>query len=187
MPKYASLLVMIALSFFQSAQASEPANSKKEVPLLDRACFAEGCFWRTQYMFARVPGVIRTTVGYSGGTIPNPTYEQVCTHTTGHAESCLVEYDPKLVTFRKLLEVFYSTHDPTTLNRQGPDWGTQYRSVIFYENETQKKEALAYKKELENSHHFNSPIVTIIEPAGKFYTAEEYHQNYFLKHGEVCH
>jgi len=185
MSKFFSILFIMVVSMSQGIKAAE--GSTEEKPPLQRAMFAEGCFWRTQFVFAKVPGVVRTTVGYAGGTLPNPTYDQVCTHTTGHAECCLVEFNPKIVSFKQLLEKFFSSHDPTTLNRQGPDFGDQYRSVIFYENDEQKREALAYKNQLEAAHKFHSPIVTFIEPVGKFYTAEEYHQNYFEKHGQVCH
>jgi peptide-methionine (S)-S-oxide reductase len=152
----------------------------------DKAFFAAGCFWKVQYIFSKVPGVITTKVGYSGGTMAKPTYEQVCSDKTGHAETVLVEYDPKKVTYQKLLEVFFANHNPATLNRQGPDIGNQYRSAIFYTNEKQRQEALAYKEKLTKEHHFKSPIVTIIEPAKPFYDAEEYHQDYYLKHGAVC-
>lgn len=154
---------------------------------LEQAYFAAGCFWKTQYIFSKIPGVVRTEVGYSGGHMANPTYKDVCGDQTGHAEAVLVEYDPKRVSYKKLLQAFWSNHDPTTPNRQGPDMGTQYRSAIFYTTPEQKVEALNYKKELEDSHHFLHPIVTIIEPAGKFYKAEEYHQNYYEKHGQVCY
>lgn len=153
---------------------------------LKHAYFGAGCFWKVQYIFSNVPGVVSTKVGYSGGTISNPTYEQVCGHGTKHVETVQVDYDPKKTTFKNLLEVFWSHHDPTTLNRQGPDVGDQYRSIIFYTDETQKEEAVQYKKELNAAHRFPKPIVTAIEPAAKFYDAEDYHQNYFKKHGQVC-
>jgi peptide-methionine (S)-S-oxide reductase len=154
---------------------------------LEQAYFAAGCFWKVQYVFSKVPGVVRTEAGYTGGHLPDPTYKDVCSDETGHAETVLVEYDPERVSYRKLLQVFWESHDPTTVNRQGPDTGTQYRSVIFYTTPEQKAEALSYKKELEASHRFNRPIVTEIEPAEKFYQAEEYHQNYYEKHGQVCY
>lgn len=154
---------------------------------LDKAYFAAGCFWKVQYVFSKVPGVVRTKVGYTGGTLVNPTYEQVCSHTTGHAEAVEVEYDPTKTTYRKLLEVFFAKHDPTTKDRQGPDVGDQYRSAIFFVNDEQKKEALAYVGELTRAKKFgNKPIVTLVVPATKFYTGENYHQNYFVKHGQVC-
>lgn len=153
---------------------------------VERAMFAAGCFWKVQYIFSKVPGVVRTRVGYSGGNVAKPSYNQVCTNTTGHAETVLVEYDPTKTTYRKLLEAFWKNHDPTTVNRQGPDVGLQYRSVVFYTTPEQKAEAFKYEKELEQSHQFRDPIVTKIEPAAPFYDAEEYHQNYYEKHGAVC-
>jgi peptide-methionine (S)-S-oxide reductase len=155
-------------------------------PKLERALFAMGCFWKSQYVFSKVPGVVDTRVGYSGGTIKNPTYEQVCSHATGHAETVLVDFDPTKVTYRHLLEVLFKSHNPTTKDRQGPDVGSNYRSVIFYTTAKQKEEATEYKHELESKHMFKAPIVTSIEPAGPFYPAESYHQNYYVKHGAVC-
>jgi peptide-methionine (S)-S-oxide reductase len=154
---------------------------------LDKAMFAAGCFWKVQYIFSKTPGVAHTTVGYSGGKTPDPNYKQVCTDSTGHAEVVLVEYDPAKVSYKKLLEVFWTNHDPTTLNRQGPDVGTQYRSSVFYLNDQQKAEAIQVKAELDKSGKFKRPIVTEIVPAGQFYKAEDYHQNYFEKNGQVCH
>lgn len=152
-----------------------------------RAIFAAGCFWKVQYIFSKVPGVVRTRVGYSGGKAVNPSYEQVCTDKTGHAEVALVEFDPTKTSYQKLLEVFFANHDPTTPNRQGPDIGTQYRSAIFYTSPEQRDQAIAYKAKLEKAHRFHSPIVTAIEAASPFYDAEEYHQDYVKKHGEVCY
>jgi peptide-methionine (S)-S-oxide reductase len=145
----------------------------------DTATFATGCFWCTEAIFQRMKGVKKVTSGYSGGNIPNPTYEEVCTGSTGHAECCRVIYDPAVVSFDELLEVFWKTHDPTTLNRQGNDVGTQYRSAVFYHTEEQKEKAEHYKKALDSSGAFNSPIVTVIEPIKNFYSAENYHQDYF--------
>lgn len=145
----------------------------------DTATFATGCFWCTEAIFQRLKGVKKVTSGYSGGSVPNPTYEEVCTGSTGHAECCQIVYDPAVVTFDELLEVFWKTHDPTTLNRQGNDVGTQYRSAVFYHSEEQKEKAEHYKKELDSSGAFNSPIVTVIEPVKNFYAAENYHQDYF--------
>lgn len=145
----------------------------------DTATFATGCFWCTEAIFQRLHGVIKVVSGYTGGAIPNPTYEEVCTGNTGHAECCQIIYDPAKVSYDELLEVFWKTHDPTTLNRQGNDVGTQYRSAIFYHNEAQKEKAVHYKKELDTSGAFNSAIVTVIEPFTVFYSAEGYHQNYF--------
>lgn len=163
------------------------ANSGGNVTTkLDTAMFGMGCFWKSQYVFSKVPGVIKTRVGYSGGTIQNPTYEQVCSHKSGHVEVVQVQYDPAKVTYKQLLQVFFSKHDPTTLNRQGPDVGSNYRSVIFYTKPGDKAEAAEVVKELNASHKFSRPVVTSIEPAGPFYSAEDYHQDYFVKHGQVC-
>lgn len=145
----------------------------------DTATFGTGCFWCTEAVFERLKGVIKVTSGYSGGGVANPTYEEVCTGTTGHAECCQVVYDPSKVTYDELLEVFWKTHDPTTLNRQGNDVGTQYRSVIFYHTPQQKEKAEYYKSTLDNSGAFKEPIVTTIEPYTNFYSAEQYHQEYF--------
>lgn len=153
----------------------------------ERAIFAAGCFWKVQYVFSKVPGVVGTRVGYSGGHLANPSYEQVCTDKTGHAEVVLVEYDPVKTSYQQLLEAFFASHDPTTLNRQGPDTGTQYRSAIFYTTPDQRDLAMIYKRQLEASRRFHSPIVTSIEAAGPFYDAEEYHQDYYKKHGAVCY
>ena len=145
----------------------------------DTATFATGCFWCTEAIFQRLDGVLKVTSGYSGGSIANPTYEEVCTGTTGHAECCQIIYDPAKISFDELLEVFWKTHDPTTLNRQGNDAGTQYRSAVFYHTEEQKEKAEEYKKALNESGAFNNPIVTVIEPFKNFYSAEDYHKNYY--------
>jgi len=153
-----------------------------------KATFAAGCFWGVEDAFRQVKGVTSTTVGYSGGTKSNPTYKEVCTGATGHAESVEVEYDPKQVSYRELLAVFFQSHDPTTLNRQGPDFGTQYRSVIFFHDAEQEAAAREAKAALEKSGIFKRPIVTEIVPAPDFYRAEEYHQQYFEKQGiRSCH
>jgi len=149
----------------------------------DTASFGTGCFWCTEAIFQRLKGVVKVTSGYSGGTVPNPTYEEVCTGTTGHAEACQVVYNPSVISYDELLEVFWKTHDPTTLNRQGNDVGTQYRSVIFYMNPSQKEKAEHYKAALDKSGAFNNPIVTAIEPYRNFYSAENYHQDYFDQNG----
>ncbi len=150
---------------------------------IEVATFGAGCFWHVELAFSRVPGVVKTCVGYSGGWAEDPTYEDVCTGGTGHAEVVRIEYDPEVTDYSALLEVFWSIHDPTTLNRQGPDIGTQYRSVIFYHSEAQKRLALASKKALEESGGLGAPIVTEIGPAAAFYPAEEYHQKYLEKRG----
>ncbi|MFQ3592608.1 MAG: peptide-methionine (S)-S-oxide reductase MsrA [Gemmataceae bacterium] len=153
-----------------------------------KAMFGAGCFWGVEAAFRKIPGVVATAVGYSGGQVENPTYRQVCSDTTGHAEVVEVEYDPSRVTYEQLLAVFWENHDPTQLNRQGPDIGTQYRSVIFYYDEAQKAAAEASKAALEASGRFHRPIVTAIEPAGTFWRAEEYHQQYLEKRGlTTCH
>jgi peptide-methionine (S)-S-oxide reductase len=155
----------------------------------DTATFGTGCFWCTEAIFQELKGVLKVTSGYSGGHVANPTYEEVCSKTTGHAEVCQVVFDPSKISFDELLEVFWQTHDPTTLNRQGNDAGPQYRSVIFYHNEEQKQKAEHYKTALDKSGAFNSPIVTAIEPYKNFYTAENYHQNYYNNNGSqpYCH
>jgi len=151
---------------------------------LDTATFATGCFWCTEAVFQQLKGVKKVTSGYSGGHVENPTYKEVCTGLTGHAECIQLLYDPKEVSFDELLQVFWQTHDPTTLNRQGNDVGTQYRSAIFYQNEEQKKIAESYKKELNAKKVFDNPIVTEIEPLKNFYPAEDYHQNYYNNNGD---
>jgi len=153
------------------------------------AILAGGCFWGMEEIIRKIPGVIKTTVGYSGGTITNPTYEDVCTGTTGHAESIQVEFDSSRLTYESLLDYFFRMHDPTTLNRQHNDAGTQYRSAIFYTSEAQKKMAEAVKVRWDKSGKFSKPITTEITAAGKFYSAEEYHQKYLVKHpgGYTCH
>ena len=148
-----------------------------------KATFGAGCFWGVEETFRRLKGVLSTAVGYAGGTTENPTYEDVCTNRTGHAEVLEVQYDPARISYRDLLDVFWANHDPTTLNRQGPDVGTQYRSVIFYHSPEQKTEAENSKKNLEKTGKFRRPIVTQIERAADFFRAEEYHQRYLEKHG----
>ncbi|MFX0044114.1 MAG: peptide-methionine (S)-S-oxide reductase MsrA [Candidatus Hodarchaeota archaeon] len=146
-----------------------------------KAIFAAGCFWGVEEKFRKVEGVISTRVGYIGGTFTKPTYKDVCSHKTGHAEAIEITFDPLKVSFDDLLEVFWSIHDPTTLNRQGPDIGTQYRSAIFYIDSEQKEKAIRSKAKLEASKRFKNPIVTQIAPASEFWEAEEYHQQYVEK------
>jgi len=150
---------------------------------MEKATFAAGCFWGVELAFQRIPGVKSTRVGYTGGTADQPTYEMVCTGRTGHAEAVLVEFDPKAVTYDTLLEVFWHKHDPTQLNRQGPDVGTQYRSAIFYHNEGQKEAAVRSRDALAQSGRFSRPVATGIVPAAAFFDAEEYHQRYLEKRG----
>lgn len=154
-----------------------------------RATFGAGCFWGVESLFRRVPGVIDVVCGYTGGTLKQPTYEDVCTGTTGHAEAVEVVYDPLRVDYEKLLRVFWNNHNPTTLNQQGPDRGIQYRSVIFYHTDEQRDLAEASKLALEQSGKWQQPIVTDISKAETFYRAEEYHQRYFAKQGiePTCH
>lgn len=150
---------------------------------VQKATFGAGCFWGVEAAFRQIMGVVSTSVGYMGGTLNNPTYEDVCTDRTGHAEVVQVTYDPSQVSYDALLEVFWRIHDPTTLNRQGPDRGTQYRSVIFYHSPEQEAEAKASMERLQQSGRFRYDIVTQIEPAKEFWMAEEYHQQYYEKTG----
>jgi peptide-methionine (S)-S-oxide reductase len=150
---------------------------------IEKATFGAGCFWGVEELFRNVKGVKSATSGYAGGTTENPTYKDVCSHTTGHAEVVEVEFDPAEVSYDQLLDVFWSNHDPTTPNRQGPDIGDQYRSVVFHHSPEQKAAAEAKKAQLDKSGRFRRPIVTQIEPAPAFYRAEEYHQQYLRKHG----
>jgi peptide-methionine (S)-S-oxide reductase len=153
-----------------------------------KATFAAGCFWGVEETFRRLPGVSSTRVGYIGGKTVNPTYKDVCTDTTGHAEAVEVEYDPAKISYERLLDVFWGNHDPTQLNRQGPDWGTQYRSAIFFHSPEQEAAANASRQKLENSQRYGKRIMTQIVPAPTFYEAEDYHQQYLEKRGLAnCH
>jgi peptide-methionine (S)-S-oxide reductase len=149
----------------------------------EKATFGAGCFWGVEATFRTVPGVTDAAVGYAGGKTENPTYEDVCSHETGHAEVVQVEFDPTVVSYDHLLDVFWANHNPTTLNRQGPDVGDQYRSVIFYHSSEQQAAAEASKARLDKSGRFKSPVVTFIEPAPPFYRGEDYHQRYLEKRG----
>lgn len=151
----------------------------------DTATFASGCFWCVEAIFQELKGVLSVSSGYTGGKIKNPTYREVCSGLTGHAEACQIVYDPAVISYDELLEAFWASHDPTTLNRQGADQGTQYRSAIFYHNEQQKNLAEAYKAKLNSEKAFDNPIVTEISPASTFYKAEDYHQNYFTENGDA--
>lgn len=165
------------------SKSSGKTNSDYEL-----ATFAAGCFWGVESLFKQVKGVLETTVGYTGGTASNPTYRQVCTGITGHAEAVQIKYDPKVVSYEELLSLFWRMHDPTTPNRQGPDVGTQYRSVIFYHNEEQRKVAERSKEEFDRSGVYTNKAATQIVPASTFYEAEDYHQDYFEKQGGgACH
>jgi peptide-methionine (S)-S-oxide reductase len=181
------LLSIVTFAGLQSCAQKDNSNQvKKETATmlsstakLDTATFGTGCFWCTEAVFQQLEGVEKVTSGYSGGTVANPTYEQVCSKTTGHAECLNILYDPAKISYGELLKVFWEVHDPTTLNRQGADVGTQYRSVIFYHNATQKALAEKYRGELDKSGAWDNPIVTTLEPMGIFYAAEAYHQNYY--------
>jgi len=154
------------------------------VATTEKAVFAAGCFWGVEAALSRVPGVVSTIVGYTGGTTPAPTYHDVCTDTTGHAEAVLVEYDPSRVTYRDLLDVFWDIHDPTTPDRQGPDHGSQYRSAIFYASPAQRNAAIASRDRVEANGRFSGrKVVTEIVPLADFYPAEDYHQKYYEKRG----
>lgn len=150
---------------------------------LEKATFAAGCFWGVEAAFAEAKGVVKTTVGYTGGTMKNPTYEDVCSDKTGHAEAVEVEFDPAVVSYKELVDLFWKIHDPTTLNRQGLDRGRQYRSAIFYHSPDQEQIAKESKKQFQASGQYKDPVVTEIEPAGPFYGAEDYHQRYYEKRG----
>jgi peptide-methionine (S)-S-oxide reductase len=174
--KYITIIALVLLSF---------QNAGAQKPNLQKATFGMGCFWCTEALFERLNGVTVVKSGYEGGDVPNPSYEDVCTGTTNHAEVTEITYDPAKISYEELLEVFWKSHDPTTLNRQGADVGTQYRSVIFYHNDEQKAIAKKYKDEFNKTNTFGKPVVTSIEKAEPFYVAENYHQDYFIKNGEA--
>ncbi|WP_461533388.1 peptide-methionine (S)-S-oxide reductase MsrA [Sinomicrobium sp.] len=161
-------------------------NTEREITTnTETATFAAGCFWCVETQFEQLKGVERVISGYTGGTVKNPTYEQVCTGTTGHAEACNIVYNPDIISFDELLEAFFVAHDPTQLNRQGNDRGTQYRSAIFYHNESQKRKAEYYIGKLNEEKVYDSPIVTEVEPYTVFYEAENYHQGYYDQNRSV--
>jgi peptide methionine sulfoxide reductase msrA/msrB len=168
----ASSLFLIALTLSPWSQASQT----------ETATFAVGCFWGAEEFFRKIPGVVKTQVGYAGGTVANPKYEDTHDGHTGHAETVEIKFDPKKVSYEFLLDQFFKMHDPTTLNRQGNDTGSQYRSAIFYNSDQQKNQAMAFKAKVEASHAWKDPVVTEIAPAGKFWVAEDYHQKYLQKH-----
>lgn len=170
--KYLSMMALILLSV-----VSSNAQSKKS----QKATFGMGCFWCSEALFQKLEGVTAVRSGYEGGSVANPSYEDVCTGSTGHAEVIELTYDPAKVKYDELLEVFWKSHDPTTLNRQGADIGTQYRSVVFYHSDEQKQIAESYKKKLNETKAFGKPVVTEISKASAFYVAENYHQDYFNK------
>jgi peptide-methionine (S)-S-oxide reductase len=155
---------------------------------MEKATFAAGCFWGVEATFRQMSGVVSTQVGYTGGHSENPTYKEVCGDGTGHAEAVEVDFDPAKISYSDLLKVFWENHDPTQVNRQGPDWGSQYRSAIFFHSSAQQAEAQASKEALEKAHRYSKPIATQIVPAVKFYPAEDYHQQYLEKRGLAsCH
>ena len=180
-------VILLGAVVFIAIQACGQKNENQKEMMknenLELATFGAGCFWCVEAIFQRVEGVVKVVSGYSGGKVKNPSYKEVCTGTTGHAEVCQLSYDPDVVSYDELLEIFWQTHDPTTLNRQGNDVGTQYRSVVFYHNEEQKKLAEHYKKELDKEGIYKDPIVTEISPYETMYIAENYHQNYFNENG----
>jgi|SRR5579871_362876 len=189
--KTMSIFAFIASMALLTGSCEEPNTqninmSETTIPAgvkTDTATFANGCFWCTEAIFQRLKGVLKVTSGYSGGQVKNPSYEEVCTGTTGHAEALQIIYDPKEISFDDLLEVFWESHDPTTLNRQGNDVGPQYRSAVFYHNAEQKQKAEHYKTELDKNKAYDKPIVTEITAFTNFYPAENYHQNYYNTHG----
>lgn len=194
--KLKSAFTILTAVFFMSACGQTKTNSKKmnkeqstnnplaaEAVNIDTVTFGAGCFWCVEAVFQRLNGVLSLESGYSGGTVKNPSYREVCAGTTGHAEVCQITYDKTKLTFDELLEVFWKTHDPTTLNQQGNDFGTQYRSAIFYHNDEQKALAEKYKAEINKSGAYPNPVVTEISAFTKFYPAEDYHQNYFNQNG----
>jgi methionine-S-sulfoxide reductase len=178
-------LAALAASGAGCARA-RPLSEEARVASTEKAIFAAGCFWGVQSAFDKVKGVVSTAVGYTGGHTKRPTYSDVCSDTTGHAEAIFVEFDPTEVSYRQLVEHFFGIHDPTTPNRQGPDTGSQYRSAIFYITPEQKAEAEAVRDRLDKSGQFGRPIVTEIAPASAVWKAEEYHQKYHEKHGGAC-
>jgi peptide-methionine (S)-S-oxide reductase len=185
----ALLLVITMVSCGQKKSPQTNVSSMSVNPTssvsLALATFGSGCFWCTEAIFLQIRGVEKVESGYSGGKVKNPTYKEVCSGLTGHAEVIQVSYDPKVVSYEELLEIFWKTHDPTTLNKQGADEGTQYRSVIYYHDDEQKKAAVFYKEKLDKSGAFNNPIVTEISPYTVFYKAEDYHQNYYNLNGSA--
>lgn len=175
----------LLLTGFSACSQNSDIKQNMETNKIETATFGLGCFWCTEAIFKQLKGVIKVAPGYSGGKLLNPTYEQVCSGTTGHAETCQIEFDPSVISFDELLEVFWKMHDPTTLNRQGGDEGTQYRSVIFYHNEEQKLLAEHYKLKLTEAGIYKDPIVTEITAFKAFYPAEDYHADYYNNNKRV--
>jgi peptide-methionine (S)-S-oxide reductase len=194
-PAFLGVVILTALAQVTSAQESTspaktetppatdaPKEKEKAKPKLEKATFGGGCFWCTEAVFQRIPGVKSVVSGFAGGHVPNPSYQDVCTGLTGHAEVVQIEYDPSVVSYEKLLTVFWKSHDPTTLNQQGDDFGTQYRSIILYSTEAQKQAALKSHQDLKARRAFRDPITTQLVPLTAFYPAEAYHQNYYNVH-----
>lgn len=182
------IFVIVLLLAFGASEAIGNGKEKENMNTaennkLELATFGAGCFWCVEAIFQRIEGVEKVVSGYSGGHVKNPSYKEVCQGTTGHAEVCQLSFDPDVVSYEELLEVFWQTHDPTTLNRQGNDVGTQYRSAVFYHNDRQKELAKKYKTELDNADIFEDKIVTEIVPYTEMFVAEDYHQNYFNQNG----
>ena len=178
--KSAKMVLFIALIYFAANIDNRSfAKENKMNHKIETATFGAGCFWCVEAVFSRLKGVVSVKSGYSGGRTENPTYKEVCDGTTGHVEVAQIEFEPDVISFKELLEVFWQTHDPTTINRQGNDVGEQYRSVIFYHSDEQKRTAEEYKKKLDEAGIFSAPIVTSIEPFTKFFEAENYHQDYY--------
>lgn len=180
MKKIAFLFLTVSTLAFGQSKTKPMTETQQGLSL---ATFGNGCFWCTEAVFQQLNGVEKVVSGYTGGKVKNPTYKEVCTGLTGHAEVIQLTFDPKKISFEELLEVFWKTHDPTTLNKQGADEGTQYRSAVFYHNDEQKKLAELYKKRLTEAKAFDKPIVTEITAIGEFYAAENYHQNYYNLNG----
>jgi peptide-methionine (S)-S-oxide reductase len=191
--KHTVSAVTLVMAFFlgacsQTTEKSQINTTTKKMSndtsSIQQITFGAGCFWCVEAVFQNLEGVLKVESGYSGGTIKNPSYREVCTGATGHAEVCQITYDPKKISFEDLLQVFWKTHDPTTLNRQGADAGTQYRSVIFYHTQEQKEKAELYKKKMNEEKAYDNPVITEISPYTTFYKAEDYHQNYYNQNGE---
>ena len=187
LPGYIAFILALSINACAQPQKKETTKQKPQIKSssmgTETITFGSGCFWCTEAIFQQVKGVEKVVSGYSGGHVVNPTYEQVCEKNTGHAEVCQLTFDPSQVSVDELLEIFWQTHDPTTLNQQGNDVGPQYRSVVFYHNEMQKQRAEFFLNELSKSGAFDKPIVTTIEPYKNFYKAENYHQNYYNQNG----
>lgn len=196
-PFWKNLLVLLPFSLAACAQSPDISHSstfaamnhkqpenKMSEHKTEIATFAAGCFWCVEAQFQQLEGVISVESGFTGGHVANPTYKAVCTGTTGHAEACNITYDPSMISFDELLAAFFMAHDPTQLNRQGNDIGTQYRSGIYYHNEEQKEKAQYYIGKLNEEKAYNSPVVTEVKPYGVFYKAEDYHQDYYNQNGE---